>query len=204
MVGRLVDVLGEARDRGFLGPGPVEAHIEHARGLARLAGDAPASFLELGAGGGVPGLVLAHEWPEARMVLLESQQRRCAFLESAVERLELGGRATVACGRAEDLARAPQWRGSVEVVVARSFGPPAVTAECAVGFLAPGGRLVVAEPPEAGDARWPPAGVATLGLAGPEVRRALGVTAAVFTLRSPADRRWPRRAGIPGKRPLWR
>jgi len=203
VAGRLLDVLEKARARGLLGPGPIDAHVDHARGLAHLVEPAPASFLDLGSGGGVPGLILAEEWPQASAVLLESRQRRCAFLDAAAEQLQLGGRVTVACGRAEDLARDHAFRASVELVVARSFGRPAVTAECAVGFLRPGGRLLVAEPPDTEGDRWPAAGVAALGLTGPERGRAGDVTAAVLTLAAPVDDRWPRRPGIPAKRPLW-
>ena len=203
MADRLLDVLEEAQARGILGPGPVEAHIHHARALAGLAGPAPTSFLDLGSGGGIPGLILAEEWPGARGILLESRERRCAFLEWAVEALEAGGHVTVACGRAEDVARDPTFRASVELVVARLFAPPAVTAECAVGFLQPAGRLLVAEPPAAEGRRWPVDGLAELGLTGPEVRRAAGVTAAILRLSGPVDDRWPRRPGIPAKRRLW-
>jgi hypothetical protein len=111
------------------------------------------------------------------------------------------------CGRAEELARDPRLRGAFELVTARSFGPPAVTAECGVGFLCPGGRLVVTEPPAAGAegaGRWPRAGLDALGLAGPQRYAAGGVSAAVLTLAAPADDRWPRRTGIVAKRPLWR
>jgi len=203
VAGRLLNVLEAARARGLLGPGPVAAHVDHARALAELAGATPASFLDLGSGGGVPGLILAEEWPHARGVLVDSRERSCAFLAGAVEALELGGRLTVACGRAEDLARDPAFRASVELVVARSFAPPAVTAECAVGFLLPGGRLLVAEPPEADGERWPTGGLTELGLTGPELGRSAGVTAAVLTLAGPVDDRWPRRPGIPAKRRLW-
>ena len=48
--------------------------------------------------------------------------------------------------------------------MARSFGPPAVTAECAIGFLRPGGEILVSEPPEPDPDRWPADGLAGLGL----------------------------------------
>jgi len=200
---RLVGVLERARDRGFLGPGPVADHVEHARGLAIAAHPAPARFLDLGAGAGVPGLVLALEWPPARATLVDSRRRACAWLSEAVEELGLARRVKVACGRAEELARREDLRGAFDLVVARLFGPPAVTAECGVGFLAPAGRLVVSEPPEAHGERWPTAELAELGLAGPEIRRWGEVTAAVLTRHAAPDDRWPRRTGVPGKRPLW-
>ncbi|HEX6311963.1 MAG TPA: RsmG family class I SAM-dependent methyltransferase [Acidimicrobiia bacterium] len=203
MAPRLLDVLEEARRRGFLGPGPVEEQVRHAEILAELAAPPPRSFLDLGSGGGIPGLVLAHRWPEAQGVLVDAGERRCRFLREAVVGLTLGGRVQVACGRAEELAREPAWRESTELVVARSFGAPAVTAECAVGFLERGGRLVVSEPPEPDETRWPAAGLRRLGLAGPVIRRRAGVSVAVLTVVEPVSRRWPRRVGIPAKRPLW-
>ena len=89
------------------------------------------------------------------------------------------------------------------MVVARSFAAPAVTAECAVGFLAPGGRLLVTEPPGGGDRRWDEAGLAQLGLS-PPARLVDGTTSvAVFRRTGPLDDRGPRRTGVPERRPLW-
>ena len=198
-------VLEEARGRGFLGPGPSEGQRHHAVELARAIGPFAGYFLDLGSGGGLPGLVLAVELPEATGCLLDAQQRRCVFLEQAIARLGLGHRLTVACGRAEALARDPALRHGFDLVVARSFAPPPVTAECAAGFLRSGGALVVTEPPEAESSarRWPAAGLATLGF-GPAERVRSGETAAVrMRLASTADDRYPRREGIPAKRPLW-
>jgi 16S rRNA (guanine527-N7)-methyltransferase len=199
----LLDVLGEAQTRGLLGPGPVEDQIRHSRALAELIGPVPGSFLDLGAGGGIPGLVLAVDWTDDRATLLDSHWRACTFLEEAVDRLGLQDRVTVACGRAEALARQPDLRGAFELVVARSFGLPAVTAECAVGFLRPAGRLIVSEPPEPQEGRWDAMGLRRLGLSEPAVRRGGGVTVAVLELVDTVSERWPRRPGIPTKRPLW-
>jgi 16S rRNA (guanine527-N7)-methyltransferase len=202
----LVAVLEDARKAGFLGPDPVARHVEHSRNLAAAIGPFDGRFVDLGAGGGVPGLVLATAWPGARGVLVDSQARRCRFLEAAVERLGLSDRVVVRCGRAEDLAREPELRESADLVVARAFGPPPVAAECAVGFLRHGGRLVVTEPPE-GDAtpstRWPAEGLLELGL-GPATPLRFGIAGAVVMVREgPLADRWPRRVGRPAKSPLW-
>ncbi len=187
----------------MLGPGPVVAHIDHAWGLAGLLGAFDETFVDLGSGAGVPGLALLIAWPEARALLVESQQQRARFLEEAVGRLGLGPRALVLGSRAEDAARDPAHRGRYGLVVARAFGGPAVTAECGVGLLRPGGVLAVSEPPEAGE-RWDVAGLARLGLGAPEMRRGAGAGMALLRLGGSAEDRWPRRAGMPAKRPLWR
>ena len=149
---RLAEQLEIARRRGILGPGPVGAHLEHAESMAiTIGGDFSGRFLDLGSGGGVPGLILLERWPAASGVLLDSRPRRCSYLEETVRDLGLLDRASVACGRAEELARDTRFRGAFELVVARGFGRPATTAECAVGFLAPDGRLAVSEPPGAPD-----------------------------------------------------
>ncbi|MEX1007047.1 MAG: RsmG family class I SAM-dependent methyltransferase [Acidimicrobiia bacterium] len=199
-------MLEDARTRGYLGPEPVERHLAHSASLADAIGTFDGTFLDLGSGGGVPGLVLAVQWTLARGVLLESQRRRCAFLETAVARLGLQARISVRCGRAEHLARDPELRGAVDLVVARSFGRPAVTAECAVGFLGAGGLLVVSEPPE-GTAdqggRWPEEGLGELGL-GPAVPvRAGSAGVVVMVAQGAPDNRWPRRDGRPAKSPRW-
>ncbi len=201
----LLSVLEESRGLGLLGPGPVTRHHAHAQDLASAIGSFGGQFLDLGAGGGVPGLVLAEQWPDAFGTLLDSQQRRCAFLEHAVERLGLRDRLVVVCGRAERLAREPVLRGGFDLVVARSFAAPAVTAECAVGFLRASGRLVVTEPPDAaGEQRWPVEGMAELGFGSPRFIRRAETGAMSARLDVETSDRWPRREGVPGKRPLWR
>ena len=199
----LLDVLGEARARGLLGPGPVEDQVRHSRALGEMIGPAPQSFLDLGSGGGIPGLVLALAWADTRAVLLDSHRRAHAFLEQAVAQLTLGDRVDVVAGRAEELARQPEMRGAFELVVARSFGRPSVTAECAVGFLRTGGRVVVSESPAPQSERWDTAGLAELGFSGAAIRRSGEATVAILELSEPVSGRWPRRTGIPAKRPLW-
>jgi 16S rRNA (guanine527-N7)-methyltransferase len=207
--GPLLEVLTEARTRGFLGPGPVEHEGRHAEDLALAIGPFSGVFLDLGSGGGLPGLVLARQWPEARGVLLDAHQKRCSFLQTALVRLGLEERIRVACGRAEALARTPALREQFDLVVARAFAGPAATAECAVGFLTSSGRLVVTEPPlgpqdmQVDSVRWPSAGLADLGFAGPARIRHGQAGAVVLERAGPLDDRWPRREGVPAKRPRW-
>ncbi|MBM3660212.1 MAG: hypothetical protein FJW95_12035 [Actinobacteria bacterium] len=198
----LEQVLEESRRLGFLGPGPLTPQIDHARGFASTRERTPDSFLDLGSGGGLPGLVLALEWPKARAVLLDAMHRRTEFLRAACARLGFGDRVEVICARAEDAGRDPALRGRFEVVTARSFGPPAVTAECGVGFLRAGGALIVSEPPADDPDRWPAAGLGELGLAVDRPATAEH-RFVMLGLRGPAPSRYPRRVGVPGKRPLW-
>jgi 16S rRNA (guanine527-N7)-methyltransferase len=196
--------LTRARDLGYLGPGPLEDHVEHALGLAALIGGPPEHFLDLGAGGGIPGLVLAQAWPRARGALLESGARRSAHLRQAVRELGLAERVTIVEARAEEAGRSTEWRARFGLVVARAFGPPAVTAECGVAFLEDGGELVVSDPPGGAAARWDEGGLSQLGLA-PAATVAHGRTSiARMAKLGPVDDRWPRRTGVPARRPLWR
>jgi 16S rRNA (guanine527-N7)-methyltransferase len=143
--------------------------------------------------------VLAERWPDARWVFLDSNARRTAFLETAVGELGLTDRVRVVTDRAERAARVEEFRGAFDLVVSRSFGPPAVTAECACGFLAVGGRLVVSEPPDDAGERWPDGPLGDLGLAD---RGRMGAVRLLEQLTL-SSARFPRRTGVPAKRPLW-
>jgi 16S rRNA (guanine527-N7)-methyltransferase len=141
--------------------------------------------------------VLALRWPSSRWTFIDAAERRCRFLEEAVLDLGLGSRVETRQGRAEELGREDGLRGAFELVTARSFGPPGVTAECAAPFLRVGGHLLVSEPPSASP-RWPDA-VSLLGL---QVReRTDGIQ--VLEQVAPCPDRFPRRTGIPVKRPLF-
>ncbi len=200
----LDDILEEARTLGLLGPEPVERHIRHGQTLVGRI-EPPASFLDLGSGAGVPGLVLALAWPNARATLLEASGRRSEFCSRAIERLGLSDRVGVVRARAEEAGREAELREQFDAVVARSFARPAVTAECGSPFLRVGGHLMVSEPPDAGSsrARWPDGPLAELGLGPVMVLTRDQVSSAVTEKLLPTPDRFPRRTGIPAKRPLW-
>ena len=198
----LEGALADSRALGLLGPGPLAPQLDHARAFVRAL-PAGVEFLDLGSGGGLPALVILAERADVRGVLLDATQRRCDFLQDACERLDLVGRAEVVCARAEDAARDPDWRERFDAVTARSFGPPAVTAECAVGFLRAGGEILVSEPPEPDPDRWPADGLARLGLVAGPVPEAMPAHLVRLRAIAPLESRWPRRVGIPRKRPLW-
>jgi 16S rRNA (guanine527-N7)-methyltransferase len=193
----VIAALEEARDLGFLGPGDVSFHVEHALAYRPHLPDGPGLALDLGAGGGVPGFVLAAADPGRQWVLLDGSTKRTAFLERAVRAVGLGN-VIVRCARAEAV---PDLRGACRAVVARGFGSPAVTAECGAPLLTVGGVLIVSEPPaDTARDRWAGAGVLGLGAAtvhpGPP-------SIAVLRQEQPCPAIYPRRTGVPGKRPLW-
>ncbi len=195
----LLATLDRARTLGFLGPGPVEDHITHASGFLTALASVTGRVVDLGSGGGVPGLILAIERPDLELVLVDATAKRCRFLEEAVARLQLT--ASVIEGRAEVIGHGAL-RGTADAVVARSFGPPSVTAECAAPLLRPGGLLVVSEPPASGEDRWPVAPLSKLGLR-PLLRTTTSPVIQVLTLAASCPDEFPRRDGVPAKRPLF-
>lgn len=195
--------LARQRDRGLLGPDGAEALVAHSQGFAAVVPAPTGPVVDLGSGAGVPGLVLAAtRWADARITLVDASQRRCTYLELEVAALDLAPRVDVRWARGEELGREDAWRGRCELVVARSFGPPAAVAECGAPLLAPGGRLVVSEPPEGGG-RWPDEGLAELGLGPAETHRVGGATYVVLPLVEGCPERFPRRPGLPARTPLF-
>jgi 16S rRNA (guanine527-N7)-methyltransferase len=100
----------------------------------------PASLLDVGSGGGLPGIPLAIAWPDTRAVLLESRERKAGFLELASRRLGLR-HVRVACTRLEDLES--QWREErVEAVFVRAVGDLDRVLGLAATVARPGARWV--------------------------------------------------------------
>jgi 16S rRNA (guanine527-N7)-methyltransferase len=95
---------------------------------------------DLGAGAGFPGLVLAVALPRARVDLIESVGRKCAFVERAIEAAGIAN-ARVRCARSEELAKA-DCREAYEAVTARAVGRLSTLAELASPLLVEGGLLV--------------------------------------------------------------
>ncbi len=153
MTSSLDVVLDRARSVGFLGPGPIRAHIDHADRYLSALPESARRMVDLGSGGGVPGLAILVARPKLSAVLLDAAHRRGAFLTWAVVELGMADRVKVAVGRAEVLAHDPAFRSQFDVMVARGFGPPASTLENARGYLEPDGLAIISEPP--GGRLWP-------------------------------------------------
>ncbi|MCC5951484.1 MAG: class I SAM-dependent methyltransferase [Acidimicrobiia bacterium] len=197
--------LERARSLGFFGPGPLDGQLEVANRFAAALRmlPRPERALDLGSGGGLPGFALVMEDSTSEWFLLDAMARRTTVLDEVVVDAGLEERVTVVTARAEDAAHDPALRESFDVVVSRSFGAPAVVAECATALLRHGGHLLVSEPPDAGattdERRWPPAELAALGLRSLDTRH--GIHVMIKDGPTPAD--LPRRSGVPKKRPLW-
>lgn len=168
MSGGVEDVLDAAVTEGFMTPSAAADGVVHSTGFLRPVDGCPPIHLEsgqlgvdLGTGGGLPGLILAG-LTGGRWVLVDRGGRRCEFLTWAVRELGMATRVEVLCADVVDVARGPL-RGQASLVTARSFASPSITAECGAPLLAQGGRLVVSEPPEA-ESRWPAEALGLLGL----------------------------------------
>lgn len=121
-------------------------HIPECVALAEMLPAGPQRVLDLGSGGGFPGVVLAIMRADLEVHLLDSTQKKTGFLESAAE--ELGLAVTVHLGRAERLATDPL-AGSFDVVTARAVAPLRRLVQWAVPFLRVGGVLYAVK-----GARW--------------------------------------------------
>jgi 16S rRNA (guanine527-N7)-methyltransferase len=145
--------------------------------------------VDVGSGGGAPGIPLAAALPEREVTLLEASRRKCEFLERWTPELP---NLRVVCGRAEE-----QPVEAFGVAVAKALAPPPVAAEWCLPLVAPGGAAVLfvgetAEPERV--ARVAEQLAAELGESPPGllVLRKLGPTPPGF----------PRRPGVARKRPL--
>lgn len=179
-----------------------ERHVVESSLLVPRLGESGA-LLDLGSGGGVPGLVLAILCPRLRVTLLDATQKKTRFLAEVATELELAN-VTVLTGRAESLACPGQpHREAYDWVTARAVAALPVLLELAVPFLKVGAKLLAVkgeraeeELAEAADA----ARVLKVSLVSRE--RHPTATVLVFAKNAPTPPKYPRRPGEPNKRPL--
>jgi 16S rRNA (guanine527-N7)-methyltransferase len=205
----LLEVLGDDATAPTSVRGPREAADAHlADSLVALELEvvrAAGRIADLGSGAGFPGLALAVGLPDARVALVESAARKCAFLERAI--------AAAGVPNAEVVhARAETWPGAGgvhDLVTARALAALPVVVEYAAPLLAVGGALVAWRGRRDRDAEAAGArAAAQVGLEPGEVRQVEPYSAArdrhlhVFRKTTPTPPRFPRRPGIARKRPL--
>ncbi|MFL5847226.1 MAG: 16S rRNA (guanine(527)-N(7))-methyltransferase RsmG [Solirubrobacteraceae bacterium] len=184
----------------------VNAHVADAlTGLMVPELERATRVADIGAGAGVPGLVLAAARPAMHVTEVESQSRKCAFMERVIERMRLPN-ADVACARAEEWTAG---RDACDAVTARAVGALPLVVEYAAPLLTMGGVLVAwkgtPDPQEAADGDH---AAEVLGLEPARVVRVPPFPGGdernlyVYLKVRSLPNRYPRRAGIARKRPL--
>ncbi len=163
------------------------------------------ALVDIGSGAGMPGVVLAVALPSCQVSLLESQSRKCAFLEDLLGAAGVPN-AAVVCARAEQW---PPGRERHDVACARALGVQALVLEYAAPLLKVGGVLVDWRGRR--DPEEEQAAVRAGELLGLERRAIVAVTPYpratdlhlhVWAKLEPTSERFPRRPGIARKRPL--
>lgn len=161
----LLAALAAIQERGAIGGAThLGEAIEHAEQFVAMIPMEARNLVDLGSGGGLPGLVIACRRPDLDVVLVERRRSRADLLRRAATALEFAGRVTVLDEDVSAVAgRQPRF---FDVATARSFAAPPVTARWAAALLRPGGRLIVSEPPTDEPSRWPDALLSRYGLIG--------------------------------------
>jgi len=164
------------------------------------------SLADVGSGGGFPGLVIAAVRPECEVHLVEPLRKRASLLEEIAAALGLTN-VTVHAQRAEEAGRGPL-RDSCAVVTARAVAPLAELLEYTSPLARPRGLLALAK----GSAAEAELGEATAaaralgcsfrGLVAMRPEISVNVSVALFEKAGPTPERYPRRPGMPGKRPI--
>jgi len=109
--------------------------------LPYLNRDGHQRLLDIGTGGGFPGLPLKIVRPDLELTLLDSSRKKLGFCQLVALSLGLSG-VTVLEGRAEELAHRPGQRESFDLVCFKALAPLRVLVEYGMPFLKTGGRLV--------------------------------------------------------------
>ena len=195
--------------------GPDEVQTRHFVDSLSIVAGLPAGTLgagtkliDVGSGAGLPGVPLKIAFPETAVVLLEANGRKAAFLQGLVSTLELDD-VTVVRSRAEEAGRREDLREAFDLVVSRAVAPLEVLAELTLPFCRVGGVAIAQKGADVGDELGRAGSAITiLGGGKPrthivtppggDVARSLVVTGKVM----PTPDRFPRRPGIPAKRPL--
>lgn len=172
--------------------------------------------VDVGSGAGLPGIPLAIARPDLEFCLLESSKKGCGFLEDAVRGLELGN-VRVVCMRAEEAGRDATLREGFDMAVCRAVARLIVAAEYCLPLVRVGGLMVAMKGPagrdelseaqaalsvlggeEEGALEFDIAAPASSGASCESLRRLL----ICIAKKKPTPEKYPRRTGIPSKRPF--
>lgn len=201
---KLAEFAGLLEQWPGLVSGPAQALIEDSLVLLDHLGSAK-KVVDVGSGGGLPGLALKIARPELSVTLIEADQAKAAFLVQAAGRLGLLG-VEVLDRRAEDAGRDGRYREAFDAATARAVAPLPVLVELCLPLVRVGGRLL-AQKTAREDVGLAKNAIELLGgtmrevVTAPSAVRDTGTVVIVDKLR-PTPAAYPRRAGVPNRKPL--
>jgi 16S rRNA (guanine527-N7)-methyltransferase len=165
-------------------------------------------IMDIGAGGGFPGIPLKIAFPGIHLVMLDSVGKKTGFLNHLIEALELTD-TDVYTGRAEDLAIRPELREGFDVVVSRGVARMRILMELTLPFCRVGGNVVTLKKGDLGSEVAH--SLHAMEVLGGKIREARGVDVEglrddrvllVVDKIKPTPSKFPRRPGLPTKHPL--
>lgn len=165
-------------------------------------------IVDVGTGGGFPGIPLAVLWPEKEFVLIDSLNKRVRIVGEMAETIGLSNVRTVH-GRAEDLARVPAYRDRFDLCVSRAVASLPVLLELCLPFVKPGGSFIAYKGPEID--KEATEGLRAANLLGGALNRIehpavpgfeSGHTLVYYQKTGFTPKAYPRKAGTPAKEPL--
>lgn len=170
---------------------------------------APLRWIDVGTGGGFPGLAVAIALPHAQVTLVDSVGRKVEAVRAMAHDLGLVERVTLRCERIERTGRAPDGRGRFDRALARAVAGAPVVAEYLIPLLAPGGRALLYRGQwDEGDQQRLAQALTPLRAAVEKVER-LDLPAGrgvrhclVLRPEGPCPAAYPRAVGLPARQPL--
>ncbi len=163
------------------------------------------TLVDVGSGAGLPGIPIKIARPDLEVTLIEADQAKAAFLVNSCAKLQLD-HVEIVARRAEEAGHDPRLREAFDVAVARALAPLPTLVELCLPLVRVGGRLL-AQKTEAEDAATAARAIDLLGgaLSGvqstPSTARRAGTVVVIDKVR-PTPPRYPRRPGVPARKPL--
>jgi len=165
-------------------------------------------LIDVGTGAGIPGIPLKIAFPALRLVLLEAVAKKAAFLRHINQKLGLDD-VEIVVGRAEAVAHLSEYREKFDLVLSRAVAPLPTVVELVLPFCAVGGSFIAQKKGATGEEVSNAA--RAIDILGGRLREIKAIDLPEFGDKrylvvidkvSPTPPKYPRRPGIPAKRPL--
>lgn len=185
----------------------IEKHIEDSLKIRDVLNLGSENLVDIGSGAGFPGMIIAIASPQTDVTLVESDQKKSQFLKDVTRELELTN-VEVICARVEELGQDSRYRSNFSLCSSRAVASMNVLVEYGLPLLCPGGRLLLWKgrnyQQEIDQARN---ALAILGGVVEDVYRYTLMeerdrVIVIVRKEKPTPEKYPRRVGIPAKRPL--